>query len=113
MGRVGVEPSKHCYCLIHSQAIVIVWKCQPTKNYASSSQDHKLMSKIRLVHWLSQKGCYNNFSNCGNVKVGLQSIKEAKSKNQLPINDQVDDKVNDGWYFFKFLGLQAKFCNTH
>jgi hypothetical protein len=47
------------------------------------------------------------------VKVGLQSVKEGKSKNQLPINDQVDDGVNDGWYFLEFLGFQAKICNTH
>jgi hypothetical protein len=61
MGKVGVEPSKHCYCSTHSQAIVIVWKCQLTKNYVSSGQDHKLMSKIRLVHWLSQKDATTTF----------------------------------------------------
>ncbi len=47
------------------------------------------------------------------MKVGLQSVKKAKSKNQLPINDRVDDEINDGWYFLEFLGLQAKICNTH
>lgn len=41
------------------------------------------MSKVRFDHWLSQKDVTTTFEIVENVKVKLQSVKEAKSKNQL------------------------------
>jgi hypothetical protein len=39
------------------------------------------MSKVRFDHWLSQKDVTTTFEIVENVKVKLQSVKEAKSKN--------------------------------
>jgi hypothetical protein len=39
------------------------------------------MSKVRLDHWLSQKDATTTFEIVENVKVRLQSVKEAKSIN--------------------------------
>jgi hypothetical protein len=45
--------------------------------------DHKLLSTVRPNHWMNQKDVVAISKIMGNVKVGLHSIHESKSKNQL------------------------------